>query len=230
MAADIFYGKGIIHVVPADVIFDHKDCGIFRLGILCVFKILCGFFFQRFVEFFISKSIVQSIYDEILFFVETGFHLILFASGGKYAEQLVIKITDLVGHKSKVSIIVAKKFFKKLSARFFLTGEKIFGKSAFRGLQSTWKGRFGRLLIYDIFCEKGFCRKEKTVLQKNDSRGIGLVNFGNIGYCVSGCNHMFSAGTVLPGNIASHSGKCSWRNRITSIYMIYQILYPFFCK
>ena len=106
MAADIFYGKGIIHVVPADVIFDHKDCGIFRLGILCVFKILCGFFFQRFVEFFISKSIVQSIYDEILFFVETGFHLILFASGGKYAEQLVIKITDLVGHKSKVSMLM----------------------------------------------------------------------------------------------------------------------------
>lgn len=38
MAADIFYGKCIVHIVPADIILDHKDRGIFRLGIFASSK------------------------------------------------------------------------------------------------------------------------------------------------------------------------------------------------
>lgn len=58
MAADIFYGKCIVHIVPADIILDHKDCGIFRLGIFRIFKILGGFFFQSFVKLFVGEGVV----------------------------------------------------------------------------------------------------------------------------------------------------------------------------
>ena len=58
MAADIFYGKCIVHIVPADIILDHKDRGIFRLGIFRIFKILGGFFFQSFVKLFVGEGVV----------------------------------------------------------------------------------------------------------------------------------------------------------------------------
>lgn len=78
MSADIFYGKSIVHVVPADVILDHKDSGIFRLGIFGIFEIPGSFFFQSFMKFFVGKGVVQSIHDQILFFMKLRSYLIFF--------------------------------------------------------------------------------------------------------------------------------------------------------
>ena len=83
---------------------------------------------------------------------------------------------------------------------------------------------------YGIFCQKCFFRKEKTVLQKDHGRSVGLINLENIRYGISGCDQMLSAGVILSGNIASHCGKGSRGKGIPSIYMVDQILNSFFHK
>ena len=230
MAADILYGKGIIHVIPADVILDHKDGGIFRLGIPCIFKILSGFFFQRFMKLFVGKSIVQGVHDQILFFVKPGFYLIFFSGRGKRIKQLIIKITDLVGHKCVITAVIPEKFLKKLNTVCFLSGKEVFGKSIFRRLQGIRNRSFWGKLFYGVFCKKCFFRKEKAILQKDHGGSVGLINSGNISYRIAGSDQMFSTAVILPGNIASYGGKCSRGRRIASIYMVDQILYSFFHK
>lgn len=166
MAADILYGKGIIHVIPADVILDHKDGGIFRLGIPCIFKILSGFFFQRFMKLFVGKSIVQGVHDQILFFVKPGFYLIFFSGRGKRIKQLIIKITDLVGHKCVITAVIPEKFLKKLNTVCFLSGKEVFGKSIFRRLQGIRNRSFWGKLFYGVFCKKCFSGKKKQFCKR----------------------------------------------------------------
>ena len=79
------------------------------------------------------------------------------------------------------------------------------------------------------FRQKCF-RKEKTVLQKDHGRSVGLINPENIRYGISGSDQMLSAGVILSGNIASHCGKGSRGKGIPSIYMVDQILNSFSTK
>ena len=57
MAADIFYGKCIVHIVPADIILDHKDREIFRLGIFRIFK-YWAVFLSELCELFVGEGVV----------------------------------------------------------------------------------------------------------------------------------------------------------------------------
>ena len=83
--------------------------------------------------------------------------------------------------------------------------EKVFSGEC----RESGTGPFGESRRMAIFCQKCFFRKEKTVLQKDHGRSVGLINPGNIRYGISGSDQMFSAGVILPGNIASHCGKGS---------------------
>ena len=61
-----------------------------------------------------------------------GFKLIFFTGSRKCIKQLVIKITDLVGHKCVIAAVIPEKLIKKLRTVFFISGQEIFGKSIFR--------------------------------------------------------------------------------------------------
>ena len=76
MITDILYGKSIVHVIAADVILDHKNRGILRLGIFCILKILCSFFFKGSMQLSIGKSIIQGINNKSCFFAAVRCYLI----------------------------------------------------------------------------------------------------------------------------------------------------------
>ena len=153
--------------------------------------------------------------------MKPGCYLIFFSGRGKRIKQLIIKITDLVGHKCVITAVIPEKFLKKLNTVCFLSGKEVFGKSIFRRLQGIRNRSFWGKLFYGVFFKKCFFRKEKAILQKDHGGSVGLIN---------GSDQMFSTAVILPGNIASYGGKCSRGRRIASIYMVDQILYSFFHK
>ncbi len=75
-----------------------------------------------------------------------------------------------------------------------------------------------------------FFPERKNSSAEGSRRSVGQINPENIRYGISGCDQMLSAGVILSGNIASHCGKGSRGKGIPSIYMVDQILNPFFHK
>ena len=107
MGTDIFYGKGLLHIILTDVFFDQENCGVFLKCFFCILKESFCSFCKSLMEFKESKTVFHCVHNTFLRHIRAGYHKLLAGSFDK-VEKLVVQILNLV--LQQIFILVAAIF------------------------------------------------------------------------------------------------------------------------
>ena len=206
MAADLFDRKSLISIVPADIVFNKEDRGIFLNGIVDVCKKTAGMFQKLLVEFSKRKSFFNGIQNISVAAPYGELQL----SGGilQTAEKLIIKIPCLIWKRRGILIIMpVQQIQKSKSFRLFFGGQK--GEKVSFGIVRKWFFYVFRKRVVRNG-KKRTCRKKVAVLEKDHSGSIGAENLCHTDDGFSSGNIKFRINSILfpenfPGKLSAYS-------------------------